>query len=177
MPTSPATNWFGDVTSNPRVIADATCANDIVAILQNTARYPSPVRAVGSSHSTTACGEAEGGTLIRMKMNRILRVNPDKAAPTVTVESGSIYIDIADELRKHNLQFHVTTEIGNLSAGSAACCGTKDSSFEGELRAGRLICHRAEDGAGFRRASGNHRRPAGTDAEGPSQLRDVRDCV
>jgi FAD/FMN-containing dehydrogenase len=26
----------------------------------------------------------------------------------------------------------VTTEIGNLSAGSAACCGTRDSSFEGE---------------------------------------------
>jgi len=53
---------------------------------------------------------------------------------SVTVEGGAIYIDIADELRKQGLQFHVTTEIGNLSAGSAACCGTKDSSFPGESR-------------------------------------------
>src|SRR5206468_2945540 len=74
------------------------------------------------------CGTSEGGTLIRMKMNRILNID----AKSVTVEGGAIYIDIADELRKHGLQFHVTTEIGNLSAGSAACCGTKDSSFPGE---------------------------------------------
>jgi FAD/FMN-containing dehydrogenase len=30
------------------------------------------------------------------------------------------------------LQFHVNTEIGNLSAGSAACAGTKDGSMPGE---------------------------------------------
>ena len=127
MPTS-VTNWFGNVTSNPQVVVDANSVEDIVAILKNSDKYPSPVRAVGSNHSTTECGVAEGGTLIRMKMNRILRVDAD----SVTVEAGAIYIDISDELRKHNLQFHVNTEIGNLSAGSAACAGTKDGSFPGE---------------------------------------------
>jgi hypothetical protein len=39
---------------------------------------------------------------------------------------------MADELAKHKLQFYVNTEIGGLSAGSAACAGTKDSSFPGE---------------------------------------------
>jgi FAD/FMN-containing dehydrogenase len=51
----------------------------------------------------------------------------------VTVEAGAIYIDIAKELEKNQLQFYINTEIGNLSAGSAACCGTKDSSMPGEF--------------------------------------------
>ena len=128
MPDSVVTNWFGNITSHPQVVVDANSVEDIVAILKDGSKYPSPVRAVGSNHSTTECGVAAGGTLIRMKMNRILRVDAD----SVTVEAGAIYIDIADELRKHNLQFHVNTEIGNLSAGSAACAGTKDASFPGE---------------------------------------------
>jgi FAD/FMN-containing dehydrogenase len=61
-------------------------------------------------------------------MNRILEVTND----TVTVEAGAIYIDIAQELEKRQLQFHVNTEIGSLSAGSAACAGTKDASMPGE---------------------------------------------
>ncbi|MES1257617.1 MAG: FAD-binding oxidoreductase [Acidobacteriota bacterium] len=128
MPDSVVTNWFGNVTSHPHVIADANSVDDIVAILKDPGKYPSPVRAVGSNHSTTECGVAEGGTLVRMKMNRVLQVGAD----TVTVEAGAVYIDIADELRKHRLQFHVNTEIGNLSAASAACAGTKDASFPGE---------------------------------------------
>ena len=122
------TNWFGDVISHPAVVADATCVEDIVEILKERDRYPSPVRAVGSNHSMTRCGTADGGTLIRMKMNRILDINDD----TVTAEAGALYIDIAKELEKRNLQFHVNTEIGCLSAGSAACAGSKDSSMNGE---------------------------------------------
>ncbi len=122
------TNWFGDVVSHPGVIVDANSVADIVAVLKDPVKYPSPVRAVGSNHSTTPCGAADGGTLIRMKMNRILNVGTD----TLTVEAGAIHIDMAQALEKQNLQFYVNTEIGSLSAGSAACAGTKDSSFPGE---------------------------------------------
>jgi FAD/FMN-containing dehydrogenase len=122
------TNWFGDVISHPAAVADANSVQDIIDVLKNPAKYPSPVRAVGSNHSTTACGTAEGGTVLRMKMNRILNV----AADSLTVEAGAIHIDMAQALAKQNLQFYVNTEIGNLTAGSAACCGTKDSSFPGE---------------------------------------------
>ncbi|HEX3876984.1 MAG TPA: FAD-binding oxidoreductase [Bryobacteraceae bacterium] len=122
------TNWFGDVISHPAAVADATSVQDIIDVLKNPAKYPSPVRAVGSNHSTTACGTAEGGTVLRMKMNRILNV----AADSLTIEAGAIHIDMAHALAKQNLQFYVNTEIGNLTAGSAACCGTKDSSFPGE---------------------------------------------
>ena len=122
------TNWFGNLVSHPKVIVDANSVDDIVAVLKDAAKYPAPVRAVGSNHSTTPCGVAEGGTLIRMKMNRILEIGAD----TMRVEAGARHIDMARELEKRNLQFYVNTEIGSLTVGSAACAGTKDASFAGE---------------------------------------------
>src|SRR6516165_7804114 len=123
------TNWFGDLVSHPGAVVEANSTSDVIAILKDPAKYPSPVRATGSNHSTTSCAAAEGGTLIQMSnMNRILSMTAD----TVTAEAGALYIDIAEELAKQNLQFHVNTEIGNLSAGSTACCGTKDGSMPGE---------------------------------------------
>jgi FAD/FMN-containing dehydrogenase len=62
------------------------------------------------------------------KMNQIRQITSE----TVTAQAGAIYIDIAQELEKKNLQFYVNTEIGNLSMGSAACSGTKDGSMPGE---------------------------------------------
>jgi FAD binding domain len=128
MPDVTVTNWFGDIVSHPQVLVDANTVDDIVKVLKNPGQYPSPVRAVGSNHSTTACGTSEGGTLIRMRMNRILNISAD----SITVEAGATHIDMAQALAKQNLQFYVNTEIGSLTAGSAACCGTKDSSFPGE---------------------------------------------
>jgi FAD/FMN-containing dehydrogenase len=124
------TNWFGDLTSHPRVVVDAASADDIVRVLKDPNKYPSPVRAVGSNHSTAPVGVAEGGTLIRMSgMNKILEIGKD----SVTVQAGAIALDVAKELEKHGLQFYVNTEIGSLSVGSAACAGTKDASMPGEF--------------------------------------------
>ena len=122
------TNWFGDLVSHPKVIVEANSIDDVVEVLKNVEKYPPPVRAVGSNHSTAPCGVAEGGTLLKMKMNRILSIGSD----TMTVEAGALHIDMAKELEQRGLQFYVNTEIGGLSAGSAACAGTKDSSFPGE---------------------------------------------
>jgi hypothetical protein len=124
------TNWFGDIVSEPAVIVDAQSAAEIAAILKDPVKFPSPVRAVGSIHSTSACTVAEGGTVIRMKgMNKILAIGKD----TVTVQAGAQHIDVSQALEKKKLQFFVNTEIGNLTAGSAACCGTKDAAMPGEL--------------------------------------------
>src|SRR5262245_42933831 len=78
------TNWFGDLVSHPRVVVEGKSVEDIVAVIRNPETYPSPVRAVGSNHSTARCGVAEGGTLIQMTMNGILNLSTD----TVTVEAG-----------------------------------------------------------------------------------------
>ena len=128
MPTNTVTNWFGNVVSHPSVIVDAHSVEDIVAIMKDRATYPSPVRAVGSNHSTAPCGVADGGTLIRMKMNQILNIGPD----SLTVQSDALHIDMAKALEAKALQFYVNTEIGSLSAGSASCAGTKDASFPGQ---------------------------------------------
>ncbi len=128
MPT--VRNWSGSIISEPRVVVQATSVDEIIAVLKDREKYPSPVRAVGSNHSTTRCGVADEGTLIEMKtMNEIVHIGED----TVTAQAGALYIDVANELRKRDLQFHVNTVIGNLSIGSAACGGTKDSSMPGEF--------------------------------------------
>lgn len=128
MATSTVTNWFGNIVSHPAVIVDANSVDDIIAVMKDPVKYPAPVRAVGSNHSTAPCGVAEGGTLIRMRMNKILNIG----ANTLTVEAGAVHLDMAKQLEAQKLQFYVNTEIGSLSAGSAACAGTKDASFAGE---------------------------------------------
>ncbi len=128
MATNIVTNWFGNIVSHPSVIVDANSVDDIVAVMKDPVKYPSPVRAVGSNHSTAACGVADGGTLIRMKMNQILNIG----ATSLTVQAGALHLDMAKALEAQNLQFYVNTEIGSLSAGSASCAGTKDASFPGE---------------------------------------------
>ncbi|ADW69365.1 FAD-binding oxidoreductase [Granulicella tundricola] len=122
------TNWFGNIVSHPLVVVDANSVDDIVRVLKDPVQYPSPVRVVGSNHSTSPCGVADGGTLIRMKMNKVLNVGDD----TLTVEAGAIHLDLAKMLEAKNLMFYVNTEIGSLSSGSAACAGTKDASMPGE---------------------------------------------
>jgi FAD/FMN-containing dehydrogenase len=128
MATNTVTNWFGNIVSHPSVIVDANSVDDIIAVLKDPAKYPSPVRAVGSNHSTAPCGVADTGTLIRMKMNQILNIGTD----SLTVEADATHLEMAKALEAKNLQFYVNTEIGSLSAGSASCAGTKDASFDGE---------------------------------------------
>ncbi len=133
MATNTVSNWFGNVIQHPAVIVDAYHVEDIVAVMKDPVKYPSPVRAIGSNHSNPPCGVADGGTLIRMKMNQILGIGQDtNGQPTLTVQADAIQLDMAKYLEGHNLQFYVNTEIGSLSAGSASIAGTKDASFEGE---------------------------------------------
>jgi FAD/FMN-containing dehydrogenase len=128
MATNTVTNWFGNIISHPSVVVEANTVEDIVAVLKDPLKYPSPVRVVGSNHSTAPCGVADGGTLIKMKMNQILNIGPD----SLTVQADAVHLDMAKALEARQLQFYVNTEIGSLSAGSAACAGTKDASFAGE---------------------------------------------
>ena len=128
MAQNTVTNWFGNIVSHPQIVVDANSVDEIVAIMRDASVYPAPVRAVGSNHSTAPCGAAEGGTLIRMKMNQILSIGPD----TLIVQAGATHLNMAKALREKGFQFYVNTEIGSLTAGSAAIAGTKDASFPGE---------------------------------------------
>lgn len=135
--TQEVRNWFGDLISWPQIVVKADGIEDVVEAVRNAEKYPSPVRARGSAHSTTLCGQADGGTVIDMsRMNRILEIGED----TVTVEAGALLVDVAEELRRRGLQFYVNIELGNASLGSLACCATKDGSMPGEFGQANSYC-------------------------------------
>ncbi len=124
--TLEVSNWERSETYRPNALVRPSTAEEIVAIVKDTARYPSPVRAAGSMHSPARCNGDNGGTLVDMRgMSRIIEITSE----FVTVEAGAEYIDVAEALRERDLQFFVNTEIGNITMGAAACTATKDSSF------------------------------------------------
>jgi FAD/FMN-containing dehydrogenase len=123
-------NWFGDLMSTPAKLVQVSTAGEIASVLADPKNFPSPVRAVGSGHSVTPCGAADGGTVLLMRgMSAIKEIGND----TMRVEAGALHIDMARALEARGKQFHVNTEIGSLTAGSAALCGTKDASMPGEF--------------------------------------------
>jgi FAD/FMN-containing dehydrogenase len=130
-------NWKRSITSYPEVVVKPETVGEIAEILQDPQQYPAPVRAIGSNHSTTRCGTADGGTVVDMTgMDRIVEIGRPRGQGdhhTVTAEAGALYIDVAEHLQRHGLQFYVNVELGNLSIGSAACGGTKDASMPGEF--------------------------------------------
>ena len=42
-------NWFGDIHQRPRVVVKPNRVEEIVAVLKNPEKYPSPIRPVGSN--------------------------------------------------------------------------------------------------------------------------------
>jgi len=128
-PGIPVWNWTKEHVSYPRKVVAVRSVDEIAPILADRASSPSPVRGLASRHSTTRCGEADGGTVVDVRqLDRILDVGTD----TVTCEPGALYIDVAKELERRDLQFYVNIELGNLSLGAAATCATKDASMPGE---------------------------------------------
>jgi FAD/FMN-containing dehydrogenase len=47
----------------------------------------------------------------------------------LTAQAGLQLVEAAEVLRRHQLQFMLNIEIGNITLGSAACCQTKDREF------------------------------------------------
>ena len=128
-------NWDHGVTYRPAVIVMPRSVDDVVRVVSDTATYPSPVRAVGKLHSPAPCSADEGGTMLDMtSMTRILEVGSD----FVTAEAGALYIDVAEELARHDRQFHINTEIGTVTLGAVACAATKDSSLIGSSHYGQV---------------------------------------
>jgi FAD/FMN-containing dehydrogenase len=122
------TSWDGTWTYRPKVVAVPESVEDLVEILSDEVRFPSPVRPAGSMHSTARMNGDDGGTMVDMKaMNRILHFTGD----TVTVEAGVTHIVLAGALKERGLQPYITTEIGNVTMGAMATAATKDSSFPG----------------------------------------------
>jgi len=124
-------NYDGGITAYPAQLVSPRSVADIQSILRDAARYPSPVRAMGSYHSLTPCASSEGTIISMSAMKRIIRV--DQKELTFTAEAGLQFIEASRALRRRKLQFLTNIEIGNMTLGSAACCHTKDGLDGGEL--------------------------------------------
>jgi FAD/FMN-containing dehydrogenase len=121
-------NWKRSITYHAHSVQIVTSAEEIAAIVKDSANYPGPVRVKGSHHSTTKCVVAENGTIIDIsRLNKIIDI--DKDNHTITMQAGVLHIDAARKLEQHGLQFYVNVELGNLTVGSGACGGTKDASY------------------------------------------------
>jgi len=119
-------NWNGSDLSHPRVVVAPRNVGDLVAVVQDRDTYPSPLRAAGSFHSMNACFETTGTQVLTKAFDNL---TVDLPGRTVTVGGGVNLLQIRNALRPLGMQLEVTPEIGNATAGSVCCCGTKDSSL------------------------------------------------
>jgi FAD/FMN-containing dehydrogenase len=118
------TNYDGSISTTPQQVVYPETVEEIQAVLRDKAKYPGPVRAMGSHHSLTPCAVTDGTVINMTRMSRILYI--DDARGTIRAEAGVQYIEASKVLRARHLQFMLNIEIGNLTLGSAACCHTKD---------------------------------------------------
>jgi FAD/FMN-containing dehydrogenase len=124
MPTK-ITNYDGGVVTVPQAVVRPESVEELRAILRDTARFPNPVRPMGSFHSLTPCA-ASSGTIVSMSgLKKIQALDPQHM--TLTAQAGLQLVEAAEALQRHQLQMMLNIEIGNMTLGSAACCQTKDS--------------------------------------------------
>jgi hypothetical protein len=119
-------NWNNSVLSTPRVVAVPRNLEELIEVVKDKVNYPSPLRVGGSFHSLNACFVSEGTQILLRHFDRI-QVDTDEM--TLTVGAAVKMFQIRDALKPHGMQTAVTPEIGNATAGSVACCGTKDASL------------------------------------------------
>jgi len=125
------TNWNGTARCDPAVEITPETLDDLAAIVLDRFRVPcpGPVRAVGSLHSLNPCFTTTG-TLVHMKAGPWKHM-AEPVGDQVTVGAGVTMLELAAFLKARGRQIAVTPEIGNATAGSVACCGTKDASLSG----------------------------------------------
>lgn len=118
-------NWNDSAGCAPVRVVYPQTVHELADIVKDKDKYPSPLRAGGELHSLNSCF-ATDGTLVMMKHFKAIG---QPANGTITVGAGVTMIELRDKLKSHGLQIEVVPEIGNATAGSVACCGTKDASL------------------------------------------------
>ena len=134
-------NWNNSSYSKPSKIVEVRTVDQLREIIINSDKFPSPLRVGGSFHSMNNCF-ATVGTQILLKGRDTENIPEDSNSgfnfkgidvnlnsETVTVGAAVNLYQIKEELKKYGKQIEVNPEIGNVTAGSLACCGTKDSSI------------------------------------------------
>lgn len=116
--------------SGPAIVVRPSSPNEIVQILLDRKRFPSPVRPMGSGSSITRCVTANGGTLIDLsEMNRVLSIDQD----SVTVQPGITLPDLADILRDEGLELIGGFDLASRTVGGAVCSAGLEATIAGDV--------------------------------------------
>lgn len=122
--------------SGPAVTVEATTPTEIVQVLRDGKRYPSPIRPMGSGSSTTRCIAANGGTQLDLSsMNRVLKIDED----TVTVQPGISLPDLAEQLSHEGLELVGGFDLASRTVGGAVCAAGLEASMAGDV--GQFAAH------------------------------------
>jgi L-gulonolactone oxidase len=119
-------SWNSADFSYPTKIANPRNLQELVDVVRDQDKYPSPLRVAAHRHSMTPCFATDGTQVLMKHFNDI---GVDVEARTVTVGANVDMFQMRNALRKYGMQAVVTPEIGNATAGSISCSGTKDSSL------------------------------------------------
>lgn len=98
----------------------------IIEVLTDRKRFPSPVRPRGADSSATRCAKVHGGTVLDMTgMNRVVRLD----RKFVTVEAGMRLRDLVRFLAERKLELLATDEqldrsVGGIVSSSSLCSST-----------------------------------------------------
>src|SRR5690606_35257285 len=123
-------------TSGPAAVVRPTTPSEILQVLKDTKRYPSPIRPVGSGSATTRCTAANGGTVLDLsEMNRALKIHDD----TVTVQPGIQLPELAEVLSEQGLELIGGFDLANRSVGGAVCGAGLEASIAGDV--GQFAAH------------------------------------
>lgn len=101
-------------------------AAQIVQVLTDRQRFPSPVRPVGAGSSATRCTRVHGGTILDLSaMNKLIQVE----RKSVTVQAGMRLRDLIRILADHDLELLAGEEqldrtIGGIVSSSSLFCST-----------------------------------------------------
>ncbi len=157
-------NWNGSARCTPARVVTPRDLMELQAVVRDTKLYPSPLRAAGELHSLNDSITTDGTVVFMKHFCNIGRpVNG-----TITVGAGVRMIDLNNYLKRYRRQLPVVPEIGNATAGSVACCGTKDSS-RGPAGLGQI----SSTVVGIRMVDANGNDVVVTDATNPN-LRMIR---
>jgi FAD binding domain-containing protein/D-arabinono-1,4-lactone oxidase len=123
-------------SSGPAITVEASTPTEIVQVLRDGKRYPSPVRPTGSGSSTTRCIAANGGTQLDLSaMNRVLKIDED----TVTVQPGISLPDLAEHLSHEGLELIGGFDLASRTVGGAVCAAGLEASMAGDV--GQFAAH------------------------------------
>lgn len=125
------------VASNgPAVTVEVSTPTEIMQVLLDAKRYPSPVRPVGSGSSTTRCVTANGGTQLDLSaMNRVLKIERDR----VTVQPGIALTELAEILSDEGLELVGGFDLANRTVGGAVSAASLEASMAGDV--GQFASH------------------------------------